>query len=82
VKDVKGKKKCFCKYTCSKRRAGKNVDPLLDGTGARLANDMEKGKGLNAFFILTFTCKIDLQDPRAPESRRKVRSKEDLPSLQ
>ena len=82
VRDVKGNKKGFYKYTCSKRRAGKKVDPLLNGAGALVAKDMEKGKVFNSFFLSVFTGKSSLQESQAPESRGKVWSKEDLPSLE
>lgn len=35
VQDLKGNKKGFYNYTCSKRRAGKNADPLLNGARVR-----------------------------------------------
>ena len=47
-----------------------------------MTNDMEKTEVLNAFFTLVFTSKTCLQESQAPETRAKLWSKEDLPSME
>lgn len=61
VRDVKGKKKCFCKYISSIRMTRENVRSLLNETGALVMWDMEKAEMLKAFFTTSSICK-DLQE--------------------
>ena len=61
MRDVKGNKKCFCRYIISRRMTRENVGSLLNGTGALVTQDMEKAEVLKAFFTSVSTSK-DFQE--------------------
>ncbi|KAK4832613.1 LOW QUALITY PROTEIN: hypothetical protein QYF61_024594 [Mycteria americana] len=52
---------------------------LLNEAGDLVTNDTENAEILNAFFASVFTSKTSLQKSQAPETRRKVWSKENSP---
>lgn len=62
MRDVKGNRKCFCKYRNSKRKTRENAGLLLSGAGNLVTKDMEKAEVLNTFFASVFTSKIGLQE--------------------
>jgi len=57
-----------------KRKTREITGPLLNGGRDMVTNDTEKAMALNAFF----TTKTFLHKSRAPETRGKIWSKEDL----
>ena len=50
VRDVKGNKKCFCKYVSGRRMTRENMDSLLNGTGSLVTQYVEKVEVLEALF--------------------------------
>jgi len=51
---VRDNKKCFYKYTNTKKRAKENLHPLLDAGGNIGNKDEKKAEVLNAFFASVF----------------------------
>lgn len=76
TRDVKDSKKGFCRYINNRRKTGINVGLLLNGTGALVRKDM-KNVVVNASSTV-FTGKTCLQESLAPETSRRVWSKEDF----
>jgi len=54
---VKDNNKYFYKYINSKRRARKNLNPLLDAEGNLVIEDHDKTEVLNVFFASVFNSK-------------------------
>lgn len=54
------------------------MSPLLNKTGDLVTQNTVKAEILNAFFTSVVTSKTNLQESQAPETRRKVWSKEDV----
>ncbi|KAK4827148.1 hypothetical protein QYF61_015102 [Mycteria americana] len=79
ARDVKDNKKGFYKFINSKRKTKENMGPLLNVARELVTNGTEKAEILDAFFASVFTRKNILQESQAPETRRKVWDKEDLP---
>jgi len=48
---VKANEKGFYKYINSKRKNGENMNPMLNGAGDLVTNDVENAKVFNAFFV-------------------------------
>lgn len=78
LKDVKGDKKGFYRYTSSKSKSRETMGPLLDGAGNRVIKDMEKMEVPQAFFALIFTRKTSLQESQVHETSGKVWNKAEL----
>lgn len=57
VREVKGIKKGFYRYSSSKRKIQENVGPLINGARNVVKKDMEKAKLLHAFFTSVSTGK-------------------------
>ena len=51
ARDVKANEKGFYKYINSKRKNGENMNPMLNGAGDLVTNDVENAKVFNAFFV-------------------------------
>ena len=69
---IKDNKKCFYKYISNKRRAKKNLHPLLDVGGNTVTKVEEKAEVLNAFFASVFNSKTSCSlgtEPSEPEDR-------------
>lgn len=77
---MKGRQNGF--YISSKRKTWQNVGLLLSGEGDSLRKDTENVEVLNTFSASFFTGKMDCQASQAPETSKKVWSKEDLPSVE
>jgi len=58
VRGVKGTKKCFHKYSSSKKTTRGNDGSLLYGAGKLRIKDMQKIELLNVLFALVFTGKV------------------------
>ena len=82
VKDVKGNKKGFYKYISSKRKARKNVVPLLNWHGDLVTKTMVQAEIFSAFFASIFTGKTILQESQVPDTMEKVWSKQDVPLVE
>lgn len=54
------------------------MSPLLNKAEDLVTQNMVKAEILNAFFTSVVTSKTNLQESQAPETRRKVWSKEDV----
>ncbi|PKU36969.1 rna-directed dna polymerase from mobile element jockey- hypothetical protein [Limosa lapponica baueri] len=80
--DVKVNKKGFCKYIGGKRKTRENVGPLLNETGAMVAEDAEKVELLNAAFASVFTAQASPQESRTLEETENVWTKEDFPLVE
>lgn len=57
MREVKGIKKGFYRYSSSKRKIQENVGPLINGARNVVKKDMEKAKLLHAFFTSVSTGK-------------------------
>lgn len=79
MRDVKDSKEGFYTYINGKRKTRENVDPVLNGTGTLVIQDMEKTKILNAFLASVFTRNTGFQLPKDLETRGKVWNKENVP---
>jgi len=55
VRDAKGNKKSFCRYT-SKRKAKEKLSPLLGEAGDLVTKLMEKAKVLKGCFFFPVKC--------------------------
>lgn len=78
VRDVRDNKKGFCKYMGDKRKQRENVGPLLNEVAHLLTHGMEKAEVLNTVFATFLSSKMSTQESQAPETRKKVCSKEDV----
>lgn len=65
ARDVKGKKRGFCRYISSKRKTGENVGSLLNRTGDLVTEDTEKTNVLSALFSLSLLAKPTFRDLRS-----------------
>lgn len=72
MKGMKGNKEGFYKYVSSKRKTRENLDPLLNGAGDLLTNNMEKTEVFNAFFASVLNGESSLQESQTCETRGKV----------
>lgn len=82
ARNTKGREKGFYKYISRKRKTWENVGLLLNGEGDLLRKNTEKVEVLSAVFAPFFTDKMSHQESQAPETSKKVWSKEDLPSVE
>ncbi|GAB0190597.1 mitochondrial enolase superfamily member 1 [Grus japonensis] len=82
AREVKDNKKCFFRYTNSKRKTRENVSLLLNEVGALVMEDTEKAELLNAFFASVFTVKAGSQESQTLEAGEKVWRKEDFPLVE
>jgi len=79
ARDVKNKKKGFCNYISSKRKARDNVGPLLNEAGVLVTEDAEKAELLNACFASVFSANAGPQESQAPEVREEAYREDGFP---
>lgn len=73
----------FLNYTGDKRKAWKNVSPLLNETLVNSATqERDRDRVPNTFFISASTSKTSLQESQAPEISGKGWNKEDVPLVE